>query len=224
MTIAVIRIRGTIKINRDIRDTLDMLRLHRPNHCVLVREIAAEPRHAPEGQGLVTWAQSTRRPPPSSYARAGASMGTDGRRRRRQGFGKFKTVDELAAAVVDGSVEWSKLEGAVPVFRLHPQKGTRHEALVRRGGALGTGRRHKQVHREDALRLDHGKTKTSKHRGSRTCGRGKKAGRGKGKRGGHGHAVAQAHVDPHPQVRARLLRLQGQGLQAPPVVVARPSR
>jgi large subunit ribosomal protein L15 len=38
-----------------------------------------------------------------------------------------------------------------------------------------------------------GKKKTSKHRGSRTHGRGKKAGRGKGKRGGRGMAGTHKH-------------------------------
>ena len=38
-----------------------------------------------------------------------------------------------------------------------------------------------------------GKTKTSKHRGSRTYGRGKKAGRGHGKRGGVGAAGGHKH-------------------------------
>ena len=38
-----------------------------------------------------------------------------------------------------------------------------------------------------------GKTKTSKHRGSRTYGRGKKAGRGHGKRGGVGNAGGHKH-------------------------------
>jgi len=38
-----------------------------------------------------------------------------------------------------------------------------------------------------------GKTKTSKHRGSRTYGRGKKAGRGHGKRGGVGKAGGHKH-------------------------------
>jgi len=38
-----------------------------------------------------------------------------------------------------------------------------------------------------------GKTKTSKHRGSRTYGRGHKGGRGKGKRGGHGNAGGHKH-------------------------------
>lgn len=38
-----------------------------------------------------------------------------------------------------------------------------------------------------------GKTKTSKHRGGRTHGRGKKAGRGAGKRGGRGMAGSHKH-------------------------------
>ena len=38
-----------------------------------------------------------------------------------------------------------------------------------------------------------GKTKTRKHRGSRTFGRGKKSGRGKGKRGGTGAAGGHKH-------------------------------
>jgi large subunit ribosomal protein L15 len=38
-----------------------------------------------------------------------------------------------------------------------------------------------------------GKTKTSKHRGARTHGRGKKAGRGHGKRGGTGAAGGHKH-------------------------------
>jgi len=68
-----------------------------------------------------------------------------------------------------------------------------------------------------------GKTKTSKHRGSRTCGRGKKAGRGKGKRGGHGHAGGHKHM------WIRTLKFErdffgskGKGFKRPQSVVAAP--
>jgi len=140
MTIAVIRIRGTIMINKDIRDTLDMLRLHRPNHCVLVRESPQNLGMLQKVKDWVTWG-------PVDAATAAKLIRSRGRLdgdrtvddAAVKAFGKFKTVDELAAAVVDGSVEWSKLEGAVPVFRLHPpRKG--HEGMKRSfvaGGALG---------------------------------------------------------------------------------------
>ncbi len=36
MVIAVVRVRGRRKIKKEIEDTLRMLRLERPNHCVLV--------------------------------------------------------------------------------------------------------------------------------------------------------------------------------------------
>ncbi|HNT73214.1 MAG TPA: 50S ribosomal protein L30, partial [Methanothrix sp.] len=33
---AIVRLRGSVKTKPDIKDTLDMLRLHRINHCVVV--------------------------------------------------------------------------------------------------------------------------------------------------------------------------------------------
>ncbi len=35
---AAIRIRGTVGIRKDIKDTLHLLNLERPNHCVILRE------------------------------------------------------------------------------------------------------------------------------------------------------------------------------------------
>lgn len=38
MAYAVVRVRGSVGVRRDIADTLKMLRLHRVNHCVVVPE------------------------------------------------------------------------------------------------------------------------------------------------------------------------------------------
>ena len=38
MVYAVVRVRGTVNIKPDIRKTLELLRLTRTNHCVLVEE------------------------------------------------------------------------------------------------------------------------------------------------------------------------------------------
>lgn len=68
-----------------------------------------------------------------------------------------------------------------------------------------------------------GKTKTSKHRGSRTFGRGKKAGRGHGKRGGTGAAGGHKHkwistlkTDRH------YFGQKGKGFKRPQSVVGQP--
>ncbi len=66
-----------------------------------------------------------------------------------------------------------------------------------------------------------GKTKTSKHRGSRTCGRGKKAGRGKGKRGGRGQAGGHKHKWIYTLKYDRdHFGSKGKGFKRPQVVVA----
>ena len=140
MTIAVIRMRGTVKIKNDIRDTLAMLRLNRVNHCVLVRETPQYLGMLQKTKDYVTWG-------PIDRGTAAKLIKTRGRLvggvpiddAAVKAMGTFKGVEELALAVADGKAEWGKVEGTVPVFRLHPpRKG--HEGMKRSwqaGGALG---------------------------------------------------------------------------------------
>lgn len=46
MKIAILRIRGRRKIRADVEDTLRMLRLERPNHCVLIE-------NTPQNMGML---------------------------------------------------------------------------------------------------------------------------------------------------------------------------
>jgi large subunit ribosomal protein L30 len=54
-------------------------------------------------------------------------------------LGSFKSFDDLGKAIADGKTTWSKLDGTIRVFRLHPpRKG--YEGIKRSytvGGALG---------------------------------------------------------------------------------------
>ncbi len=45
-SIAIIRIRGQVGMNKKIKDTLDMLRLHRKNYCTIIE-------NKPELMGMV---------------------------------------------------------------------------------------------------------------------------------------------------------------------------
>ena len=49
---AIVRLRGEVNVRPEIKDTLQMLRIHRVNHCVVVNEDPHLPGHDPEGQGL----------------------------------------------------------------------------------------------------------------------------------------------------------------------------
>jgi len=140
MTIAVIRMRGTVKIKNDIRDTLAMLRLNRVNHCVLVRETPQYLGMLQKTKDYITWGTIDRGTATKLISKRGRLVGgvpiDDA---AVKAMGAFKSVEELALAVADGKIAWGNVEGTVPVFRLHPpRKG--HEGMKRSwqaGGALG---------------------------------------------------------------------------------------
>ena len=53
--LAVIRVRGSVNVRKEIGDTLKMLRLHRVNHCVLVPEKPEYLGMLRKSSGWVTW-------------------------------------------------------------------------------------------------------------------------------------------------------------------------
>ena len=57
MTIAIVRIRGGIRTNNDIRDTLSMLRLDRQNHLVLVHSNPVLKGMLQKVKDYVTWGE-----------------------------------------------------------------------------------------------------------------------------------------------------------------------
>ena len=140
MTLAVVRVRGTVNVKRDIRDTLAMLGLTRVNHCVLIPESPQYKGMLQKVKDYVTWGPLDEKTAEVLIKERGRVVG--GRPvsgEDLKALGSYKSVEDLAKAVAGGDVAWSKLEGAVPVFRLHPpRKG--YEGIKRsykEGGALG---------------------------------------------------------------------------------------
>lgn len=138
--LAVVRVRGTINVKNDIRDTLAMLGLDRVNHCVLVRDTPQFVGMLRKVKDYVTWG-------PIDAETATLLVKERGRLVGRKpvdddalkGLSEFKTHEEMGKAIAEGEVNWSKMDGTVRVFRLHPpRKGL--EGIKRSyasGGALG---------------------------------------------------------------------------------------
>jgi len=55
--IAVVRIRGLVTIRRDIKDTLDMLRLYRKNYCVILEDKPSVIGMLKKINDYVTWGE-----------------------------------------------------------------------------------------------------------------------------------------------------------------------
>lgn len=140
MSLGVVRVRGSVNVPRDIQETLEFLRLHRVNHCVLVPANDAVRGMLQKAKDYVTWGEVT----PEVVARLLAERGRlRGDKPLTAAYVKealgFPSLDALAKEVAKGDAAPGDWEDVKPVFRLHPpRKG--YEGIKRPfadGGALG---------------------------------------------------------------------------------------
>ena len=126
----VIRIRGTTGVKQGIASTLEMLRLNRISHAVLVDENPSYKGMLQKAKDYITWGEVDLRGRLVGGARLSEeylSENTD-----------YSTFEELANALLNGELKAQDID-MKPVFRLHPPrkgyKGIRHS--VNEGGSLG---------------------------------------------------------------------------------------
>jgi large subunit ribosomal protein L30 len=140
VTLAVIRVRGTININTDIKDALRMLHLTRANHCTIIPE--GQPWHGTllKVKDYVTWGPVDEKTVVELLTKRGRlSANRPLTAAHLAENTPFKTVEELAKAIVDQKADLRKLKGVKPLFRLSPPKRG-YEQIVhdyKTGGTLG---------------------------------------------------------------------------------------
>jgi len=55
--IAAVRIRGTVRVKADIKRTLELLKLKRPNHCIILEESPSIVGMLKKAKDYVTWGE-----------------------------------------------------------------------------------------------------------------------------------------------------------------------
>jgi len=135
---AIVRLRGEVNTRPEIRDTLDMLRISRVNHCVVVKEDPHYRGMIQKVKDYVAWGEIDEDTLTMLLERRGRLSGN---RRLNEEFLKEKgyaSAKELAEAVNSGAVSLKDL-GIKPVFRLHPaRRGLKStKKTARQGGDLG---------------------------------------------------------------------------------------
>lgn len=119
--IAVIRVRGTTGVRPDIAETMNMLRLNRINHAVIIHENPSYKGMLQKVKDYITWGEIDEETLAQVIAKRGRLPGGD---KLTDEYLKentsYKSIEDLAKAVVEGD----KLEdaGVKPVFRLHPPR------------------------------------------------------------------------------------------------------
>lgn len=140
MAYVVIRVRGIPDVNRDIAHTMDLLGLNRVNHAVVVPETDSIKGMLQKAKDYVTWGEVDQETLAAMIRARGRVAGddsvTDDYLREKS---EFATVEDMAKAIIENDYRMKDVDGAKPVFRLHPPvKGYEgNKRSFQNGGALG---------------------------------------------------------------------------------------
>ena len=118
--ICAVRVRGTISASRDVRETLKMLRLTRNNHAVLIDNRPSFIGMLKAAQNFITWGEASKETVNMLIRKKGKLAGNKKLTEEYTQTANFKSLDELAEAIFNCSVEYRKLPNMQPVFKLHP--------------------------------------------------------------------------------------------------------
>ena len=135
----VIRVRGTTGVIQNIASTLEMLRLNRINHAVLVEENPSYKGMLQKGKDYITWGEIDTETLVELIEKRGKLVGgaaiTEEYLAENTDYSSF---EELANALINSEIK-AKDINMKPVFRLHPPRkgyeGIRHS--IKEGGSLG---------------------------------------------------------------------------------------
>lgn len=137
--LAAVRVRGTVGVKKDIADTMDMLRLTRINHAVLINENPSYKGMLLKSKDYITWGEIDLETLTQLITKRGRVVGgekiTDDYINENT---EYSSIEEFAKAVLESEVTFEDAN-IKPVFRLHPpRKGFEGvKNAFREGGSLG---------------------------------------------------------------------------------------
>jgi len=136
---AVIRLRGSVGVRKEIEDTMKMLRLHRVNHCVIVPKTPQYEGMLKRVKDYVTYGEIKKETLVKLLEKRGRLVGNkplDLESLKR--ITGFKTYEEFADALLKGKVKLKDYAEIKPLFRLNsPRKGLKSKKMHYPKGDLG---------------------------------------------------------------------------------------
>ncbi|HWR28023.1 MAG TPA: 50S ribosomal protein L30 [Candidatus Thermoplasmatota archaeon] len=123
MVYAVIRVRGTVNIKPDIKKTMQMLRLTRANHCVLLEENAVYKGMLQMVKDYTTWGEINKETLAKLLSTRGKLVGdkplTEEYLKKAAPYHSF---EKLSEAIIENKVNFKDIPEVKPLFRLNPPK------------------------------------------------------------------------------------------------------
>jgi large subunit ribosomal protein L30 len=138
--LAIVRVRGHAKIQHRAVNTMNMMKLTRPNHCVIVPQNATSNGMLQVVKDFVTWGEVGHEVLARMLFQRGEVLGgarlTDAYVKENS---KFTSILSLAKAIDKGEAKVTDVKGLKPVLRMPPPRqgyeSTRRSFVDR--GALG---------------------------------------------------------------------------------------
>lgn len=139
--LAVIRVRGRVDVRPGVQHTLSLLRLHKSNHCVLVKNVTPIQGMLQVAKDWITWGEINRETLEELLKKR--AYLSEGKKGLSEEYVKENTshenMDDLIEALLATKVTTKEIKGLKPVFRLNPpRKGySGVKKSYTKGGALG---------------------------------------------------------------------------------------
>ena len=139
MSWAIVRVRGSVNVKPKIKKTMEIMRLNRVNHCVIVPENEVYKGMLNIIKDYVTWGEVDADTTQLMLESSGKTSGNNSFTKEELKESSFKTIKALSKALTEGKTVMRDVPALKPLFRLHPpRKG--YEGIKRsfnEGGALG---------------------------------------------------------------------------------------
>ncbi|MCS7135276.1 MAG: 50S ribosomal protein L30 [Candidatus Aenigmarchaeota archaeon] len=135
---AVIRIRGSVRTRKEINDTLEMLRLKKNNHCVIVPKNPSYEGMLKKVKDYVTFGEIREDVLAELLQKRGEVYGGRLTKEKLKELAKFESFEDFAEALIKGEVKLKDYKKIKQVFRLNPpRKGFKAKKLPYPKGDLG---------------------------------------------------------------------------------------
>ncbi len=118
--LVAVRVRGTVSAQREARATLDLLHLGHTNHAVLIDSRPAYKGMLQRVNDYVTWGEPTKETVAAMLQKRARLAGDKKLTDEYLQKAGYKTIDDLAQAIVDCKAQYNKLPDVEPRFKLHP--------------------------------------------------------------------------------------------------------
>jgi large subunit ribosomal protein L30 len=138
--LAVVRIRGSINVRSDVKETLKMLNITRPNHATIIPVAPTYLGMLKTAKDHITWGEISVETIAQLLRRRGETVGGEKFTEEHLKKSSYKTINGLAEALHSSKVKLKDLSYVRPVFRLHPPSGGFRRTIKRsfsENGELG---------------------------------------------------------------------------------------